>query len=85
MKTTFKIRGLRLTVDDTTTFLFPDDDDLLQVTGTFEVTRKLRNGKYANVSKRQKKKTAVSIMYRAAVHARNLIRAKENEHDSNSA
>lgn len=79
MKRTFKIRGMLLTVDETTEFLFPDDGDMVQITGTFEVKRKLRNGKYANVSKHQKRKTAVSVMCRAAVHARNLIKAKENE------
>ena len=79
MKRTFKIRGMLLTVDETTEFLFPDDDDLLQITGTFEVKRKLRNGKYANVSKQQKRKTAVSVIHRAAIHARNLSEVRKKD------
>lgn len=79
MSRVFKIRGLLLTVDDTTEFSFPDEDDMLQVVGTFRVARKLRNGKYARVSKLQHKKVAISIMYRAARHAKHLIKVKENE------
>ena len=80
MKSTFKIRGLRLTVDDTTSFSFPDENDecMMQVGGTFAVKKKLRNGNYAAVSKQQVKKVATSIIRRATIHAKNLIRVKEN-------
>ena len=48
MNRVFKIHGLLLTIDDTMQFSF--EDDMLQVLGTFNVARKLRNGKYAGVS-----------------------------------
>ena len=74
----YKFRGLYLEVGDDTHFEFPDDSGMLSITGTFNVWKMLKNGKFAPCSKFQKKKMALSTLLRAADNARKILAEKSN-------
>lgn len=78
---TYKLRGLYLEIDEDTLFEFPDDADMLSVTGTFNVLRKVGSGKYVSCSNFQKKKMAIAVIVRATNFARKLLKEKQNASD----
>ena len=74
----YKFRGLYLEVGDDTHFEFPDNSEMLSITGTFNVSKMLKSGKFVQCSKFQKKKMALSMLLRAADNARKILAEKSN-------